>query len=58
MEQGRAPVTVSVSAAERRDGTLHPEKLAAALAALRRDGLSPPTPTPDSRSPRSLSSEG
>ena len=53
-----APVTVSVSAAERRDGTLHPEKLAAALAALRRDGLSPPTPTPDSRSPHSLSSEG
>jgi hypothetical protein len=31
--------TVSVSEAERRDGTLAPSKLAAALEALRRDGI-------------------
>jgi hypothetical protein len=32
-------VTVGVSAAERRDGTLAPRKLATALHALRRDGI-------------------
>ena len=32
-------VTVAVSAAERRDGTLAPSKLSTALEALRRDGI-------------------
>ena len=37
---GLAPLAaVTVTAAERRDGTLAPETLAAALAALRRDGI-------------------
>jgi hypothetical protein len=36
---GLATVTVTVTAEERRDGTLAPETLAAALTALRRDGI-------------------